>query len=165
MLDARGDLVLFTDADLSAPIEEAVKLIEKVAAGFDVVIGSRALRRELIGVHQSPVREMAGQVFNLVMRASTGLPFLDTQCGFRLFRRSAAQALFGRQRVEGFGFDVEILYLARKLRFRAVEVPVRWNHVEGTKVGMLNGLEAFGDLLRIRWWDWRGKYSDETPVV
>ena len=165
MLDARGELVLFTDADLSAPIDEAAKLSEKAADGFDVVIGSRALCRELIGVHQSAPREMAGQFFNLVMRASTGLPFLDTQCGFKLFRRPAAQALFGRQRIEGFGFDVEILYLARKLRFRVAEVPVRWNNVGGTKVGMLNGLEAFGDLLRIRWWDWRGKYSTETPVA
>lgn len=167
MLEARGDLVLFSDADLSAPIEEADKLLEALAGGSDVAIGSRALRRELIGVHQSRLRETAGQLFNWMVRAATGLRFRDTQCGFKLFRRAAVQAVFGRQRLEGFGFDVEVLYLARKLGFRTVEVPVRWNHAPGTKVRMVgDSLEMFTDLLRIRWWDWKGKYdSAQAPVV
>ena len=167
MLEARGDLALFSDADLSAPIEEADKLLEKLAEGFDVAIGSRALRRELIGRHQSPFREMAGQMVNLLVRAATGLAFHDTQCGFKLFRRAAAQAIFRRQRLEGFGFDVEVLYLARKLGFSAVEVPVRWNHAPGTKVRMVgDSVEMLTDLLRIRWWDLKGKYdSAQAPVV
>jgi glycosyltransferase involved in cell wall biosynthesis len=159
MLEATGEWLLFSDADLSTPIEEVSILLEKAQAGFDMVIGSRALRRDLVGVHQSALREKAGQFFNLVMRLATGLLFRDTQCGFKLARREAAREIFSRQRIEGFGFDVEVLYLARKLGFRAAEVPVRWNNVEGTKVSMLSGLDAFVDLLRIRWWDLSGKYD------
>jgi len=159
VLAATGDWVLFTDADLSTPIEELLTLHAKALEGFDVVIGSRALRRELVGVHQSLLREGAGRFFNLVMRLVTGLPFRDTQCGFKLVRREAAQEIFKRQKIEGFGFDVEILYVARKLGYRAAEVPVRWNNVEGTKVGMFTGFVAFADLVRIRWWDFTGKYD------
>ena len=159
MLEATGDWLLFTDADLSTPIEELLTLHAKALEGFDVVIGSRALRRELVGVHQSAFREKAGQFFNVVMRMATGLPFRDTQCGFKLVRREAALEIFKRQKIEGFGFDVEILYLAHKLGYRAAEVPVRWNNVEGTKVGMFTGLIAFADLARIRWWDLAGKYD------
>jgi glycosyltransferase involved in cell wall biosynthesis len=158
MLQAQGEFVLFSDADLSTPIEEATRLLERAAEGFDVVIGSRALQPELIGVHQSLWREKAGQFFNLVMRAATGLPFHDTQCGFKLFRRAVAQCVFALQRIEGFGFDVEILFLVRKFGYRALELPVRWDHVEGTKVGMFSGLDAFVDLWRIRRWDRRGLY-------
>jgi hypothetical protein len=159
MLEASGEWLLFSDTDLSTPIEEVSVLLEKAHAGFDVVIGSRALRPDLVGVHQSVWREKAGQFFNLVMRLATGLPFRDTQCGFKLVRREAAREIFSRQQIEGFGFDVEILYLARKLGFRAAEVPVRWNNVEGTKVSMFSGLDAFVDLARIRWWDLSGKYG------
>ena len=167
MLEANGEMLLFSDADLSAPIEEADKLLEKLAEGFHVAIGSRALRRELIGRHQSPFRETAGQIFNLLVRVVTGLAFWDTQCGFKLFRREAAQAIFSRQRLEGFGFDVEDLYLARKFGFSVAEVPVRWNHVPETKVRMLaDSVGMLTDLLRIRWWDWSGKYdSAQAPVV
>jgi len=159
MLQASGDWLLFSDADFSTPIEEVSTLLEKAQEGFDVVIGSRALRPDLVGVHQSALRERAGKFFNLVMRVITGLPFRDTQCGFKLVRQEAAREVFSRQRIEGFGFDAEILYLARKLGFRAAEVPVRWNNVEGTKVSLLSGLDAFVDLVRIRWWDWSGKYD------
>ncbi len=159
MLEASGEWLLFSDADLSTPIEEVSRLLEKAREGFDVVIGSRALRPDLVGVHQSVMREKAGQFFNLAMRLITSLPFRDTQCGFKLLRQEAAREIFSRQRIEGFGFDVEVLYLARKLGFRAADVPVRWNNVEGTKVNMLSGLDAFADLLRIRWWDWSGKYN------
>jgi dolichyl-phosphate beta-glucosyltransferase len=162
MLEAAGEWLLFTDADLSTPIEEVFTLLDKAREGFDVVIGSRALRPDLVGVHQSILREKAGQFFNLVMRVATGLPFRDTQCGFKLVNREAAKDIFSRQRIEGFGFDVEVLYLARKLGFRAAELAVRWNNAEGTKVSMFSGLDAFVDLLRIRWWDLSGKYDEPT---
>ena len=159
VLEARGEWVLFSDADLSAPIEEldtlAAAARERQAS---IVIGSRAINRKLIGVHQSYFRENAGRVFNLCMRLLVGLPFRDTQCGFKLMEAHAAHEIFARQRIDGFGFDVEALFIGRKLGCRAVEVPVRWNHVEGTKVGMLLGLNAFLDLARVRWYQWRGYY-------
>lgn len=158
MREARGEWVLFTDADLSAPIEELGKLWSAAATGADGAIGSRALDRSLIGVHQSAFRETSGKFFNLVMRLITGLPYRDTQCGFKLFSRAVAAAVAARQRIEGFGFDVEILYIAKKLGFRILEVPVRWNNVEGTKVSMWNGLRAFLDPLEVRRNDWRGFY-------
>jgi dolichyl-phosphate beta-glucosyltransferase len=159
MLEAAGDWILFSDADLSSPIEEAAKLFEAVhreqAAG---AIGSRALDRSLVGVHQSGLREWSGRLFNVIMRLATGLPFRDTQCGFKLYRKSAARAIFSRQRLEGFGFDVEDLFIARKLKLRIVEVPVRWDNVEGTKVGALSGARAFWDLALVHWHNVRGRY-------
>ena len=112
---AEGDIVLFTDADLSAPIAEAPKLIDPIANGeCDVTFGSRAVDRSLIGVHQSPFRETSGRIFNLFVQGLIGLPFKDTQCGFKAFRRSAAGPVFERQTIMGFGFDPEILYIAKK---------------------------------------------------
>jgi glycosyltransferase involved in cell wall biosynthesis len=160
MLEARGEWVLFTDADLSTPIEELDRLIGAAGARqASVVIGSRALDRSLIGVHQSLFRENAGRLFNLCMRIITGLPFADTQCGFKLFERSAAQQIFRRQRLDRFGFDPEVLFIARRLGYRIAEVPVRWNNAEGTKVTLLGGLTPFLDLLRIRWNQLRGRYD------
>lgn len=160
MLAAAGEMVLFSDADFSAPIEETDKLMEALETGFDVAIGSRAMRRELIGTHQSAFREKGGQVFNLFVRTITGLPFQDTQCGFKLFRRKAAQAVCQRQKLEGFGFDAEILYLAQRMGFRIAEVPVRWNHSPGTKFSMAkDSLEMLADLVRIRRWDRTGQYD------
>jgi glycosyltransferase involved in cell wall biosynthesis len=160
MLEAKGDWVLFTDADLSAPIEDLDKLLGAAAAqGAAVAIGSRALDRSLIAVHQSVFRENAGRVFNLLMRLATGLPFRDTQCGFKLFQAQAAREVFKRQRLERFGFDAEVLFIARHLGYKAVEVPVRWSHSEGTKVSMFrDSLAMFVDLLRIRWNQVRGLY-------
>jgi dolichyl-phosphate beta-glucosyltransferase len=159
MSEARGVWILFSDADLSAPIEELPKLLgaaqEKNAA---VAIGSRALDRSLIGVHQSRWRELSGIIFNLLMRVLTGLPFADTQCGFKLYRREAARQVFERQRLDGFGFDVEDLFIVRRLGLVAIEVPVKWNNVEGTKVGLTQGLRSFLDLLVIRWNGIRGLY-------
>lgn len=159
MSEARGVWILFSDADLSAPIEELPKLLgaaqERKAA---VAIGSRALDRSLIGVHQSRWRELSGIIFNLLMRVLTGLPFADTQCGFKLYRREAARQVFERQRLDGFGFDVENLFIARRLGLVAIEVPVKWNNVEGTKVGLTQGLRSFLDLLVIRWNGIRGLY-------
>jgi glycosyltransferase involved in cell wall biosynthesis len=159
MLEARGDWILFSDADLSAPIDELPKLIDAAREkNASVAIGSRALDRSLVGVHQSAWREFAGNVFNRVMRLFTGLGFADTQCGFKLYRRDAAQAVFKRQQLDGFGFDVEDLYIAKVLGFRAVEVPVRWNNVEGTKVSLLGGARPFWYLLMIRWHHLNGRY-------
>lgn len=151
VLDAGGEWILYTDADLSTPIEELQKL-EAAAAQQNAVIaiGSRAVDRSLVAVHQSPFREYSGRFFNVVMRAVTGLPFHDTQCGFKLYRADAAKAVFSRQEQDGFSFDVEDLVIAKKLGLRAVEVPVRWANVEGTKVTLAQGLKSFTDLLQIR---------------
>ena len=124
----------------------------------EVAIGSRALDRSLIGVRQPWAREFAGRVFNVVMRAVTGLPFHDTQCGFKLFQRAAAREIFRRQRLDGFGFDVEALYIASRLGYRVLEIPVRWNDVAGTTVSAARGLAAFGDVLQVRWNGLSGLY-------
>jgi dolichyl-phosphate beta-glucosyltransferase len=159
MLEARGDWVLYSDADLSAPIEEIEKLWAAVEReGAQVAIGSRALDRSLVGVHQPLARETMGRLFNLLMRLETGLPFRDTQCGFKLFERQAAREIFSRQRLEGFGFDVEVLFIAQRLGYKALEVPVRWDNVEGTKVSLWLGAKAFTDPLKIRWNAIQGKY-------
>jgi dolichyl-phosphate beta-glucosyltransferase len=160
MLEARGDWILFTDADLSAPIAELDKLLGAARERDALVaIGSRALDRSLITVHQSMFREQAGRIFNLCMRMVTGLPLWDTQCGFKLFEAHAAREIFRRQKLDGFSFDVEALFLARKLGFRTVEVPVRWSHAEGTKVSMFSdSLLMFTDLFRVRWNYLRGLY-------
>jgi glycosyltransferase involved in cell wall biosynthesis len=158
MLEAGGEWLLFTDADLSAPIEELDKLFAAVSDSVPIAIGSRALDRSLIGVHQSVFRERAGQFFNLAMRAALRLDIHDTQCGFKLFRRDAARAIFSRQLLERFSFDAEVLFIARKLGLRAAEVPVRWNNVEGTKVSMWSGARSFLDLVTIRWNAVRGLY-------
>jgi glycosyltransferase involved in cell wall biosynthesis len=151
MLEARGEWVLFSDADLSTPIEDAARLVAAATeARADIAIGSRAVDRSLVSVHQSLLRELSGRFFNVVMRTVTGLPFRDTQCGFKLYRASAAREVFSRQRLDGFSFDVEDLYIARLLGVPAVEVPVRWANVEGTKVSAFTGLRSFADLVRIR---------------
>jgi len=158
-LEARGRLVLITDADLSTPIEEAGKLLAALDT-CDVAIGSRALDRSLITAHQSRWRELAGVAFNWTVRLLTGLPFVDTQCGFKAFRREPARIVFEQQRIEGFGFDPEILFLAKRHGLRAVEIPVRWSHDPGSKVRVLqDGMRMVGDLLRIRW-NWLvGRYA------
>lgn len=159
MLDAKAEWRLFTDADLSAPIEELDKLAAAAAReNAAVAIGSRGLDRSLIGVRQPVVREYAGRLFNSVMRGITGLPYLDTQCGFKLYHASAAEQIFPRQQLDGFSFDVEDLVIARVLGIRAVEVPVRWNNVEGTKVSLIQGLRSFADPLKIRLLELQGKY-------
>jgi glycosyltransferase involved in cell wall biosynthesis len=151
MLEAAGEWILYTDADLSAPIDEFEKLCAAVAGnGAAVAIGSRALDRTLVEVHQPAFRELSGRLFNLVMRVVTGLPFRDTQCGFKLYRADAARQIFAKQKQDGFSFDVEDLLIAQKLGLRAVEVPVRWANVEGTKVRLSQGVQSFLDLARIR---------------
>jgi dolichyl-phosphate beta-glucosyltransferase len=160
MLEARGEWALFTDADLSSPIGELEKLWSAVEReGAQVAVGSRAVDRSLVGVHQPLLREAVGRVFNAAMRLVTGLPFKDTQCGFKLFQTGAGRKVFSRQQLDGFGFDVEVLFIAKKLGFRAVEVPVRWDNVEGTKVSLLLGFKAFLDLLKVRGNAIHGKYK------
>jgi dolichyl-phosphate beta-glucosyltransferase len=160
VLESKGEWILTTDADLSAPIEELDKLIAAVEReNAKVAIGSRALDRSLVGVHQSPFREFAGRVFNVLMRLVTGLPFRDTQCGFKLFEAAAAREIFSRQILEGFSFDVEDLVIAKVLGLRAVEVPVVWNNVEGTKVSALNGAASYAALIGIRWRALTGRYK------
>jgi dolichyl-phosphate beta-glucosyltransferase len=160
MIEAGGEWRLFTDADLSTPIEEAETLhAAAVRAGAAIAIGSRALDRSLVSQHQAPLREYSGRAFNLVMRWLTGLPFADTQCGFKLYRADAARAVFSQQQLDGFSFDVEDLYIARRLGIPAIEVPVRWANVEGTKVSLRAGLRSFTDLLRIRHYAGTGWYK------
>lgn len=156
--EARGRIVLFTDADLSAPIEEAGKLIEALVK-YDLAIGSRAVDRSLITVHETPFRELAGIIFNKLVRIILWLPFVDTQCGFKAFRRERCAIVFEQQTIERFGFDPELLYLARHHGLRAVEIPVRWGHSPATKVSMLrDSLQMFLDIFKIRWNSLRGRY-------
>ena len=162
MLEARGRIALFTDADLSAPIEEAGKLIAALET-HDVAIGSRAMDRSLISVHESRFREFAGIIFNKIVRIILWLPFVDTQCGFKAFRRERCSILFEQQRIERFGFDPELLYLARHHGLRAVEIPVRWGHSPATKVNMWrDSIQMFIDVFTIRWNALAGRYPRKT---
>lgn len=160
MLEARGEITLFSDADLSTPIAEADKLLAPLSGGdYDAAIGSRAVDRSLIEVHQSAIREQAGIFFNRLVRWIMGIEFSDTQCGFKAFRSERARIIFEQQRVERFGFDPEILFLAKRHGLRVAEVPVRWRHDAATKVNVVaDGLQMFLELLKIRWNAMRGCY-------
>ena len=161
VLNATGDFVLFTDADMSSPIEEAPKLLQPLAEGADIAIGSRWARSELQTRRQSLARQFLGRVFNLLLRLILRLDFKDTQCGFKAFRREAARAVFPLQRVEGWGFDPEILLLARQRGFRMVEIPVRWGHDTRTRINpLLDGARMVSDMLLIRWNSIVGRYSE-----
>jgi dolichyl-phosphate beta-glucosyltransferase len=161
VLEAQGEFVLFTDADLSTPIEEVDKLLSALqSSGADAAIGSRALQRELIGIHQPWFRDMAGRFFNLLVRVFTGLRLHDTQCGFKLFKRSSTRHAFERMRVEGFGFDPELLFLIERGGGRVAEVPVRWNDNPATKVRFVrDSTRMFLDLIAIRWRAFMGEYQ------
>lgn len=162
VLEAQGKVVLFTDADLSAPIEETDKLLEAMELqGADAAIGSRALDRRLVGVHQPWRREYAGRFFNLLVRLFTGLDIHDTQCGLKLFRRESTRRAFELQRVERFGFDPEVLFLIRHFGGKIAEVPVRWNDHPATKVHFLrDSARMFADLIVLRWRSLTGRYSE-----
>lgn len=135
LLAAQEAIGLFFDADLSTPLEETPKVVDPIASGeFDIAFGSRSLDRSLIGHHQPWRREQGGRVFNLLVRVATGLPFWDTQCGFKAFRLDVCRPILEAARIAGFAFDVELLYLAQRAGLRLREVPVRWNHHEGSKV-------------------------------
>jgi len=160
MLHARGRIVLFSDADLSSPIEESVKLVAALEAGADIAIGSRWLRAELQTQRQPLHRQLFGRIFNLLLRITLGLQFADTQCGFKAFKRAAAQAIFPCQKIERWGFDPEILFLARKFGFKVEEVPVAWGHSGGARINpFIDGARMFQEMLRIRWYDFTGKYD------
>ena len=157
-LEAHGEIILFTDADLSSPIEEGEKLFAALQS-HDVAIGSRAVDRSLIEVHESPFREFAGVVFNKIVRLILRLPFVDTQCGFKAFRRERCRIIFEQQTIERFGFDPELLYLARHHGLSIKEVPVRWAHSPATKVNMMqDSVGMFVDVFLIRWKGLLGRY-------
>ncbi len=165
MLHARGDILLFSDADLSSPIEEADKLFAAIANGADVAIGSRWLDPRLQIRRQPLHRQLFGRIFNLALRIILGLQFKDTQCGFKAFTRRSAQAIFPLQKIERWGFDPELLYLARKFGFAVSEVPVAWSHREGTRINPLrDGIRMFGEILRIRWYALKGNYAPSGAV-
>ncbi len=144
LLAVQNPIGLFFDADLSTPLEETPKVIEPIADGrVDIAFGSRALNRRLIGQHQPWRREQAGRIFNLFVRVATGLPFWDTQCGFKAFRLDVCRPILEAARIDGFAFDVELIYLAQRAGLRIREVPVRWNDSTGSKV------RFFHDSLRM----------------
>src|SRR5216110_2804435 len=152
LLAAREPIGLFFDADLSTPIEETPKLIEPIANGeVDIAFGSRAIDRSLIGVHQPWRREQAGRVFNQLVRLATGLAFWDTQCGFKAFRFDTCRPILEAARIDGFAFDVELLYLAHRAGLHVCEVPVHWNHAEGSKVSFFrDSLRMLREVIALR---------------
>jgi dolichyl-phosphate beta-glucosyltransferase len=152
LLAAQRPIALFSDADLSTPLEETPKLIEPIAHGeLDIAFGSRALDRSLIGHHQPWRREQAGRVFNLIVRVATGLPFWDTQCGFKAFQMATCRPILAAAHIDGFGFDVELLYLARRAGLRLREIPVRWNHHDGSKVHLVHdSLRMLREVIELR---------------
>jgi dolichyl-phosphate beta-glucosyltransferase len=166
MLHARGRIVLFSDADLSSPIEESGKLIAALDAGADIAIGSRWLRAETQTQRQPLHRQIFGRIFNLLLRITLGLQFKDTQCGFKAFTQHAVQAIFPLQKIERWGFDPEILFLARKFGFRVDEIPVAWGHSGGTRINpLVDGSRMFMEMLHIRWNDLREKYEASSPAA
>ncbi len=166
MMEAGGDVLLFTDADLSSPIEEADKLFSAIAGGVDLAIGSRWLQAELQSERQPLYRQLFGRIFNLLLRIFLGLRYKDTQCGFKAFSRRAAQAIFPRQRIERWAFDPELLFLAGKFGLVTREVPVCWAHDERSKIHPLkDGFKMFTEIVRVRWYDLTGKYEAGVPTL
>ena len=166
MLHARGQIVLFSDADLSSPIEEAPKLFQALDDGADIAIGSRWLRAETQTQRQPLHRQLFGRIYNLVLRLTLGLQFADTQCGFKAFKQPAVQAIFPLQKIERWGFDPEILFLAKKLKFKIREVPVAWGHSGGTRINpLVDGSRMVMEMFRIRWFDLTGKYNSARAAA
>lgn len=163
---AQADIALFSDADLSTPIEEMSKLVDPIRNGeYDVTFGSRALDRSLIGTHQPWRREQGGKVFNLVVRAMTGMPFWDTQCGFKAFNMPKFRPLLDLMQIERFGFDVEFLYVAKLHGLRLKEVPVRWNNDERSKVSVVrDSVRMFKEVTDIRRNANRGAYDHDRKT-
>lgn len=164
LLHARGEIVMFTDADLSAPIAEAELLFTAIRNGADIAIGSRWLERSRQKHRQPIYRQFFGRCFNLITRVVMGLPFYDTQCGFKAFTRDAAQTVFQLQTIERWGFDPEILFIALKRHLRIDEVPVTWGHDERSRISYLkDGLHMIGEVAVIRWNALLGRYNG--PVI
>jgi glycosyltransferase involved in cell wall biosynthesis len=166
LLQAAGDIVMFTDADLSSPMEEAERLIAAIGDGADVAIGSRWLDRTRQTIHQPLYRQFFGRCFNWITRRVMGLPFKDTQCGFKAFKREAAQVIFRLQTIERWGFDPEILFIARKLKFTIREVPVTWGHDERSRISYLkDGMKMLEDMAVIRGNSMRGRYDEAIAAM
>ena len=166
LLQAAGEIVMFTDADLSAPMEEATRLFEAIHAGADVAIGSRWLDRARQTHHQPIYRQVFGRCFNAITRGVMGLPFHDTQCGFKAFRREAAQVIFRLQRIERWGFDPELLFIARKLKYVVREVPVTWGHDERSRMSYLkDGMKMLEEMAVIRWNSLAGRYDEAIAAM
>lgn len=164
VLESRGQLVLFTDADLSTPIEQWVPVHEKLDEGFDVVVGSRALADSRIEVRQPWYRERMGKTFNWILRRVLPLELEDTQCGFKLFESTAAKRLFGASRIDGFAFDAEILFLAKRFGYRVGELPVPWFDSVPSRVhAVWHSAQMLKDLVRIRLFDLTGAYESARP--
>jgi glycosyltransferase involved in cell wall biosynthesis len=166
LLQAAGDIVMFTDADLSAPMEEANLLMAAIADGADVAIGSRWLDKARQTTHQPLYRRFFGRCFNAVTRMVMGLPFKDTQCGFKAFKRPAAQIIFRLQRIERWGFDPEILFIARKLGYSIREVPVTWGHDERSRMSYLkDGMKMLEEMAVIRTNSLAGRYDEDIAAL
>ncbi|HYX27495.1 MAG TPA: dolichyl-phosphate beta-glucosyltransferase [Pyrinomonadaceae bacterium] len=171
LLEAQANIALFSDADLSSPITETPKLIDPIQMGeCDLTFGSRALDRRLIGVHQPWRREQGGRIFNLIVRLATGLPFWDTQCGFKAFRMSVCRPLIETAQIDRFGFDVELIYLAHVARLRLCEIPVRWNHSPGGPLDVSanysrDSLRMMNEVRRIRASAAAGEYSEAISAA
>jgi glycosyltransferase involved in cell wall biosynthesis len=166
LLQAAGEVVMFTDADLSAPMEEAELLLAALADGADVAIGSRWLDKARQTLHQPLYRRFFGRCFNWVTRTVMGLPFKDTQCGFKAFKRPAAQIIFRLQRIERWGFDPEILFIARKLGYEVREVPVTWGHDERSRMSYLkDGMKMLEEIAVIRGNSIAGRYDEDIAAL
>ena len=157
---ARGEYVCFTDADLSAPIQQVKELICWIEKGFDIVIGSRGLPDSKIEVRQSWCRENAGKTFNVLLRTMTALKFKDTQCGFKVLRQETLKEIVPMTTLDGFCFDAELLYIASKLNYKIREVPITWRNSSDSRVNLfLDPLRMLLELLQIKYNDWTGKYD------
>lgn len=160
MLSARGEYVFFTDADLSTPIEEIEKCLPYLVNGYDVVIGSRSMPGADIIVHQPWYREKMGKIFNFMVNVVLLRGIVDTQCGFKGFKRDVAKKVFSRCRIDGFSFDVEALYLSRKFDYKIKELPIRWENSTLSKVSPVkHSIQMFKDLLGIKMKDLQGYYK------
>ncbi len=163
MLNARGDILLFSDADFSSPIREALKLIAAIEQGADVAFGSRWLLAETQTQRQSLLRQFVGRAYNMLLRLVLGLPYKDTQCGFKACTRHAAELIFTRQQIEGWGFDPELLFIARKFGLRMTEVAVEWANDDRSKIDpIVDGIKMFYELLTIRIFNLAGQYDRPT---
>jgi dolichyl-phosphate beta-glucosyltransferase len=171
LLEAQANIALFSDADLSTPITETPKLVDPIRSGeVDLTFGSRALDRRLIGVHQPWRREQGGRVFNLIVRMATGLPFWDTQCGFKAFRMSVCRPLIEAAQIDRFGFDVELIYLAQLAKLRLQEIPVRWDHTAGGPLDVSatysrDSVRMINEVRRIRRAAAAGEYSEAISAA
>jgi glycosyltransferase involved in cell wall biosynthesis len=163
MLNARGDILLFSDADFSSPILESIKLIAAIEQGADVAIGSRWLLAETQTKRQPLLRQFVGRAYNLLLRLVLGLPYKDTQCGFKAFTRRAAEVIFTRQQIEGWGFDPELLFIARKFGLKMTEVAVVWANDDRSKINPIaDGFKMFYELLTIRIHGMTNRYDRPT---